>query len=454
MKTFLAAIAPILGTWVAKVVVWPRPFWVHFYDPEAIHFYAGLHLLRGLVPENVDNPGTPLQLISALIAAVTGATPARYEAFLFAAHGVELLLAIAGAAILFFGVLEGAPPLARVAAVWLYFCAPQAFERLDVWSPEVLYLPLGAATLLFVRRWSHDLRLRTALLAGLFAGLAAAAKFVFLPWIAALGITLLLQRRVGHAAMAGLGGALGFLLGTLPVVRAYDLMFHRLLFLSSAAHSDTTWSALLLSAKAWLVCALLVGLAVVMCIRREEKALAIFSCLVIALAVLSSARNPAFRYLLPVSIALAGLFATAAVSPKFTRAWQIAAAIAIAAVMLRAIQLDLGAHRRRIADAANTRDAIRRLVPNDAVVVYGWRAPVPSFALRIETRDPRYHAAVAGLYPREGHLSPWTHRLYLPPNASTWSYAVVSPNDAAFLPDRFAVIGRAGPFVVLRRLVS
>ena len=33
---------------------------------------ALLHILRGEVPSNIDNPGTPLQLLSALLGAITG----------------------------------------------------------------------------------------------------------------------------------------------------------------------------------------------------------------------------------------------------------------------------------------------------------------------------------------------------------------------------------------------
>ena len=55
-----------------KLLLRPRPFWVHYYDPEVIYFIQGLHLLRGEVPTNIDHPGTPLQLLSALLGAITG----------------------------------------------------------------------------------------------------------------------------------------------------------------------------------------------------------------------------------------------------------------------------------------------------------------------------------------------------------------------------------------------
>lgn len=445
---FLAAILPVVGAWVAKVVVWPRPFWAHFYDPETIHFYAGLHLLRGKVPENVDNPGTPLQMVSAVMAAVTGATPARYEAFLAAAHGLELLLLIAGAAILFRGVLAGAPLPARVAGVWLYFCAPQALERMDVWSPEVLYLPLGAAALAAFRRWIDAPSPRMAAVTGAAIGLAIACKFVFLPWAAALVLTMLVRRRVRDAVASAAGTAAGFVIGTLPVVTQYAFIVRRLLFLSSDEHSDENWPALLLGSQGWLVCLAVITVAAVVCVRREQMTLALFCVAAIALSVLSTLRNPSFRYLLPAAIAVVGLLAAAASAPRFTRAWR-AAVLGLTAVLLaKGIAGDLRVHRQRIATSLTTREAIAAALPADAIVLYGWRTPVPSFALRVMTHDARYLAEVARLYPREGHFSPWNRRVYGP---AGWTHAAVNPSDAEHLRSDAEVIGSAGGFVVMRR---
>ncbi len=143
----LLAVLPVTIDWIAKVVVWPRPFWVQFYDPETIYFYGGLDLLRGRAPLNLDNPGVPLHVLSAAIASITGATPRRYTQFLLIAHVLGFVLTIAAIILLVRVVLSDAPPILRVAGAWTYFIAPQALERLDIWSPEILYFPLGAAIL-------------------------------------------------------------------------------------------------------------------------------------------------------------------------------------------------------------------------------------------------------------------------------------------------------------------
>lgn len=440
---FCAAIAPVAGVWIAKVLAWPRPFWVQFYDPETIHFYAGLHLLRGLVPENVDNPGTPLQVVSALVAACTGATPARYEAFLAAAHFLGLLLTLGGAAIVFYGILKPAPPLVRVAGTWLYFCAPSALERLDIWSPEILYLPLGAAALASFMRWTRAPSRRWAMLSGVFAGLAVAAKFVFLPWAAALGLTLLIARRARDAMAASVGVMLGFVIGTLPVATEYGLIFRRLLFLSGTGHADQSWPELLATSTAWLFCVVAIVVLTALSFRRSHTLLTLFCVAVIVFSVIATARNPSFRYLLPAALALVALLSNVALPPRS----QIAALIFAGALLAKSVADDLSAHRGRIEHGERTRGAIAALVPREAVVLYGWRAPVPSFALRVMTRDRRYLAEVARLYPREGYVDPWTGRV----DRADWQYAVVGADDLRHLRQPFEPAGRVNEFLIVRR---
>lgn len=447
---FVVAILPLIGIWLAKVVIWPRRFWIHFYDPETIYFYAGLDLLRGELPENVDNPGTPLQMLSAAIAAFSGATPARYEAFLSATHAVELLLLAGGAAIVFYGVFRDTATLARITGVWLYFTAPQALERMDVWSPEILYLPIGAAMIAVFRGWMVRPSHRRAAAIGILGGLGTAAKFVFLPWPAALVLTFLIGRRFRDAAAAIAGTIVGFVLGTLPVASEYGSMFRRLLFLSGTGHADQTWPQLLMTAKAWAICVAIIGVVVLLCLRHSPPPLTVFCLLVVVLSIAVSARNPSFRYLLPTAVALAGLFASAAATERFTARWQLIVLACIALLFAKTAFDDVATHRRRIAEGEHLRARIEAAVPREAVVVYGWRAPIPSFALRIMTRDERDLAEVSRLYPREGHVNPWTRQIHLPNGSATWHYAVVSAEDVE--PLRAAggtEVGRVDGFVVL-----
>src|SRR5207253_10211680 len=121
-----------------------RPFWIYFYDPETIYFYDGMRIARGLVPAHADNPGTPLQMISAAIVALTGRTPLRYEAFLAVAHAVIVIAVFLGMLLLLEGLLRGVAPLAQLAVLWTFWLAPKAVERDAIWSPEAFYLLFGA----------------------------------------------------------------------------------------------------------------------------------------------------------------------------------------------------------------------------------------------------------------------------------------------------------------------
>src|SRR5205814_2494173 len=132
----LVAALPLLVNWTAKAVIDPRPFWVHYYDPETIYFYDGLRMAELHAPHAADNPGTPLQVMSAAISLVTGRTPFAIDAFRLAGYTLALLLTIATMALI---VRFNSSPCLTIALIWTYFLAPSAFERDVVWSPEILY---------------------------------------------------------------------------------------------------------------------------------------------------------------------------------------------------------------------------------------------------------------------------------------------------------------------------
>lgn len=447
----VVALAPIFASWLLKSRVWPRPFWIFYYDPETIYFYSGLSLLRGRMPENVDNPGTPLQMISAAVAAVTGATPLRYEQFFAAAQIVGLLLGLVGALAIFYGVMNDAPPLARVAAVWAYLLAPAALERLDIWGPEILYLPIGACALALFRLWLGSPSAGKAMAAGAVVGFGIATKFTFLIWAPALVLAMLSARRVRHAGLAAAGVGVGFLCGTVPVAREYGSMFRRLLYLSGAQHADQTWPVLLATSTAWQAFLALMVLLAAWHFRRPQLPLAVFAVLLFAFGVLAGARNPNFRYLLPSAFAVVALFAIAAASPRFTVTAQVVVLAVTAVLFGRAIAGDVRAHREKTADGLALRSEIASVLPNDAVTIYGWRAPVPSFALRVMTSDARDLSDVSRRYPREGHLSPWNGVVFLPTGACRWDYLVLQDEDLRRIPrGSYDIVTRVGGYAVAR----
>jgi hypothetical protein len=143
---FAAAILPAIAVWFAKIALCPRPFCIHFGRSRG-------HLLLRRPRSAARVAGQRGQFRNVGAAALRRnrgdhrRDPHALETFLSAAHSVELLLVLIGAAIVFYGVLRGAGSLARIIEVWLYFAAGQALERMDVWSREIFYWPIGAGVL-------------------------------------------------------------------------------------------------------------------------------------------------------------------------------------------------------------------------------------------------------------------------------------------------------------------
>ena len=104
------ALAPITGEWIYKVFINPRPFWVFYYDPETIYFYSGLELLNGQIPNNVDNPGTPVQLISAGLLTLIGRNPMNFDCFRVSAYVFSQILMILTCWVLLKTLLLRLPP--------------------------------------------------------------------------------------------------------------------------------------------------------------------------------------------------------------------------------------------------------------------------------------------------------------------------------------------------------
>jgi hypothetical protein len=105
-----------------------------------------------------------------------------------------------------------------------------------------------------------------------------------------------------------------------------------------------------------------------------------------------------------------------------------------AAILLgQNMSLDVRRHRRLIADGyaerAEVDAAIRKLSGpgKTPVVVYGWRAARPSYALRI-IADPVNRGPLSREFPDEGHIS-WNGRISLPDGKMGWDYLVATPED-------------------------
>jgi hypothetical protein len=224
---FLAALAPMLAVWIEKVILVPRPLATAYADPEVYFFYDSLRLFLGSAPQNVDHPGTPVQILGALVLRFTGPTPLAMDTWRPVMYSIALLLNAAAVIILLQTLLREVPRPAAVAAIWTFWICPAAMRHVAIWSPETVYffvtvLAIAAFHAYFIRSGAA----RAAWL-GAAIGLCVAVKFVFLSWAiaAAIVVAILGSKRVRDTALM-LGATFGtFLLATLPAITRYDAMF-------------------------------------------------------------------------------------------------------------------------------------------------------------------------------------------------------------------------------------
>jgi hypothetical protein len=478
---------PIAFVWLYKVVLHPRPFWVFYYDPETIYFYGGASILRHAVPWNLDNPGLPLHALSAAVLAVTGTSPLLLDRFRLVAYCVAAVLTFGAMLLLSHTLLSRLSIPYRIVALWTFFLCPMSLEYISVWSPELFYLPFGSLVLAAASTcFAGNASARRFFCAGLFIGVAVALKFTFLAWVPAFFLALLVHstaRNVRFRALLLPGGvASGFLVGTGFLVTRYKRMFSWLLNLATHSGSygsgpaDTPSSGELYanlmvaisSAKAWHLWLLFLALVAAYGLwksRRRGRAdawgesLFLFFLCATAATYAMALRHFGLRYLLPSGVAAIALAALSLRILADSAPPRVAAVIfLVAAVLLgKHIVLDLNTHDIRIEESRTVRGAIEREINKHsppgrkAVTIYSFRAPIPSFALRINTDRPEDQVAISQAYPYEGHLS-WDNRIVFPAGASHWDIAVLTDSARKTFPDPIGpAFSTIGPFVIAAR---
>lgn len=485
------ACAPLGFDWFFKVVVEPRPFWAFYYDPELLYYFEGLGLLRGSSPLTFDRPGVPVQLASAALAAVLGRSPTNVDPFRLASYILTLLLALGAIALLWRTLLSGLPVALRVAGVWLVFLAPAALEYVAVWSPEALYLPIGALAMAALARLEGRVTERAERGAvarfGAAIGLAVSLKFTFLAWVPAGAAAVVAASggsRLRKSARAALFGAVA--LGTFALLASYLLprtgeLVQWLWRLASRAGpygegaaglpAFADWfdplAAYALASKTWhlVLLALIVFAAWELRSPREGEAaarsdrpLALFALVAVVAAYVLALRSPEPRYLLTQALVapLAVRFAARAVPWLRQPRGALVVLAVIALLVVRQVGHDLGTHRRRIAGTAQLASELQRTVARLApatdrpVVVYGFRAPRPSYALHAFARTAAEHEAIFRRFPDDGFVDR-DGSVDLPPGAAACDLLVlaearpVEPDLAISAP-----LARVGGFVVVR----
>jgi hypothetical protein len=488
---FLAAAALPGAGWAYKVFLHPRPFWIQHYDPEAIYFYGAFSLLDGGKIWMVDHPGIPVHLIGALLLKLTGWGPLDFDAFRLAGYCTAAALWAAGAWLLVRTLLKDMPPLLQVAALWTWALHPRALEYSTIWSPEIFFFPAGALVLAALSGYAEDFSRRRVLLAGAALGLCAALKFTFLGFLAALLFALLAmpgrpwRERLGDAGAALGGWAAGFLAATLAAASRYEFMAARMyLFYSRSGQygegppatlslkrifgnlmSILREDALTNGAAAWSVWMALAALALAAVLRAASRRgrvsprtvflTAFLTAAAAATLLLVAVRSPDPRYALPLGVAgvLLASLALGSLPGNGRLSVQWTAVSATGLALCATLAQDLRRHDSLIERGWEERRRIERSLadagwdPQRDTVLYGWRVPQPSYALRfmvpIMIRGPlrkRLLREISSAYPREGHISLDYSTLFPPAGTRIWDFLVVS-DEFLLLPSRPFPIG-------------
>jgi hypothetical protein len=479
--TFVAALAPMLAVWIEKVILLPRPVGADYADPEVYFFYDSLRIFLGSAPHNVDHPGTPVQLLGALMLRVTGATPLAIDSWRPAMYTIALLLNAAAVMILLRFPLRDVPRIAAVAAIWTFWICPAAMRHIAIWSPEIVYF--FAAALALAAFHAYFLRPGSARAAWLGAaiGLCIAVKFVFLSWAiaAAIGLITFGARRVRHTGLMLTAAVAGFFIATLPAITRYGAMFRWITALVSrsdwygrAKPAPANIAADLVTAlthakswHAWMAVALLLLVAVVKRGDAAMRAALLFGTIAIAVNYVMAAKGIVpkeadafgdirYRYVLPAAAAAMFLIAEACRAPQLQRRWIHLVLLLVSGVLVcKSALAEINTHQAIVAQSAAqtaaVEDAVRRVAHQNDVIIYEGVA-LPEYALRAHTYgERRFLRMVERRWPRVGHL--YDFETFLPEGAMHWDLFVIRPQLAARSPARNGVIvGRTSTHVLIR----
>lgn len=474
------AFLPLTAGWAYKAFVHPRPFWIHYYDPEEIYFYGGLKLLKGEAPGNVDNPGIPLHLLSAALLAPTDRSPMALDRFRAAGYAAAWFLTLAAGWLLLRTLLAGLPLLLQVAALWTYYLSGMSLRYETIWSPEILYFPAGGLVLAcFWRCYDRLGKFRDLLWTGLALGLACALKFTFLAWAAAMPAAVAAfppagAKRLRAAAALAAAEAAGFCLATGMGIFGYPRMWARIRELAG----ESGWPAaggmlgslfrMLSSEKAWSLWLLGSLGAILFYFWRSRRsgrpgpagaagmtAFAVLAAVFSGLLALRMMPPPWAdmepRYLLANGLCGVLLCAWAGrlLWARQSRTVQAGVLIMAAALLGRNMYADLRMHRSLIAAGTAERAEVDAAVRSCAapgrppVVIYGWRSSRPSFALRMLARDPDMQARISREFPEEGYVS-WSGRIVPPDGKTRWDLLVIAPEQLARLREAVGPVLAAG----------
>lgn len=478
--TVVLAFTPLLIYWFIKEFIVPRPFWVYYDHIESLYYYTSIELLEGITPHNLDNPGSIVQLAGVAVLALVGTSPQHYPQFVAVSHIFIVMLSFASTFVLVKYAMRSLPRSLAVSSIWTYFSFAVSLMYFHVWSPEAFYYIvgiLGITSLLWLSGHPDRLRCMPVLIFGATIGAAISVKFTFLAWLPAMGVVLFLaaysknigqdepiiecfKRGLAYSLLGFVGAIISFLLITFPMREGYSYMFSWILqnamndgaygrgeiaapVLSQAIEN---WTAFIMGGKGWLL--LVGGALLVVCwkalrgLPREgvarRKVLLVISFGVTAgiFSLLFVMRSYASRYMLPIGLVGVAVFVVFSCSIASSNKWiKYAVVIATGLLLLKTIDHDFNTHLAKIEQAEKLRKSgemrVAALASNSGivhpVVVYGWRFPTPSFALRQHARLEEHQLAVDKIFANEGHYTPWPKgdTFRAPGGNADWDFAII-----------------------------
>lgn len=482
------AFVPIAADWIYKVFLSVRPLWAFHYDPEMPHFYASLQILSGQSPEETHTPGTPLQVLGALIALFSGPSPLNADSFRLGGYIIAFVMILVAAFFLIRTLAKGQPLTLQASLIWIFFIAPTSLLYLNIWSPELLCFPFGALAVIAIwYAFSRPASAGKTVFAGAAVGLCIALKFTFLSWVPAFLIALVFRFKGDSGSLKkqflyGCAGIVtGFFAGTLPILPRYSSQFRWMLAMvthsgpyGSGKQSFPTSGELLLNlnklvgpALDWHVCIFILIVTMVFVIFRRGKSLdkGVYSMALFAIVGHIStflqafaARSVSVRYLLPAGLTGLVLFALTlmTVQANGRRILSMPVFLIMGFLVLKNSVVDMAMNDRRIEEQLMLRHEIEASLDRQdnawrqSAVIFGWRLPEPSLALRINTYQERDWKLISARYPREGHMS-LEGEIHLPEGSSRWDYMVLRSDYTHFLSPRPGqVVDCVGEYFVIK----
>lgn len=446
----IVAFLPLMLYWTYVYILWPWR-WYDCFDPEGIHYAAGLSMLQGHAPGNVDNPATPLQFLSAILCGISGCGVGDLEQFRPLAYAITIGLRIVAAIFVVQTIFRDLPMAWQIALLWLPWLAPDYSFMSRQWCPETLYFPLGMFAIVALNRAFIDVnRWQLMLLAGAAIGVMIGVKFIFVAWaVAALLAVAISQRPPGAAksnlALAG-GLILGFVIATLPAVARYPRMFDWIVGLASKTGQygsgpeglldpgkvAENLSEIIRHQTVWT--SLVVGILVALVIRRPRSTLTHFCILAILGSYALALKHFAPRYLAPTGLmlALAVVELVRGLDLKGMK-WSGLVAVTVIGLLLgKSLAFDMEVHKAYVAERRDSEELLTEFLTqhgrtSDSVILYGWRAYVPAFSARFMSHSEanQFRKEVDAAYPNEGVIVSWPDHLYYPDGKSMWDFIVV-----------------------------